>query len=201
MELASETGVGQSANNPFLSPVTNAAPAASAKATATSSVPSPFAAPAPASSTGVDVVLDGNMQMSADDATYEDAAPSRQDLLQRAAALGPARMTWESIVLHPADPILGAKMLPRVAERRERFRKIVKVALGACVAFCLVATVASAVSSTSSPSTASTSSSAVKTAPANGVVPVEKLEIVMRTKAPSKVTAAIRPRPAPKKRR
>ncbi len=200
MELASETVVGQSSNNPF-SPSATIATGTIATGTANpfelgSSPPqlSPFAAPAPSAA------IDGNMRMTADDATYEEAAPSRQDLLQRAAELGPARMTWENIVL-PADPILGEKMQPRVAERRARFRKIVKVALGACVAFCLVATVASAVSSTSaSSSTASTSSATVKTAPASGVVPVEKLEVVMRTKAPSKVTAAVRPR-MPKKRR
>lgn len=198
VELACETAVGQSANNPFL-PVTNAAHPAAPSAGATAATASPFASPAPSAGTGV---ISDDMQMSADDATYEDAAPSRQDLLQRAAALGPARMTWESIVLAPSDPILGEKMKPRVAERRARFRKIVKGAVGACAACCLVAAVASIVSSTSSSASAtSTSTPAVKTGPATGVVPVEKLEVVMRTKkAPNKVTAAVRTR-APKKRR
>jgi hypothetical protein len=200
VELASETVVGQSANNPFLLPVTDAAHAASPfEGAGTPPAASPLAPSGP--SAGIDVVMD-DMRLSPDDATYEDAAPSRQDLLQRAAELGPARMTWENIVLQPTDPILGEKMQPRVAERRARFRKVVKVALGACVAFCLVATVASAVSSSSSSSSATSSPpSTVKTAPASGIVPVEKLEVVMRTKAPSKVTAAVRPRPAPKKRR
>ena len=189
VELASETVVGQSSNNPF-SPSETVATGTANPFELGSSPPqlSPFAAPAP----------HADLRMSADDATYEEAAPSRQDLLQRAAELGPARMTWASIVL-PADPILADKMQPRVAERRARFRKVVKVALGACVAFCLVATAASAVSSTSTQSSAS--STMVKTTPASGVVPVEKLEVVMRTKAPSKVTAAVRPRPTPKKRR
>ena len=196
VELASETVVGQRSSNPF-SPSATVATPNPFEVGAPGPQVSPFAAPAP--SAGIDVVVD-DMRVSPDDATYEDAAPSRQDLLKRAAELGPARMTWENIVLAPTDPILGEKMQPRVAERRARFRKIVKVALGACVAFCLVATVASAVSSTSSSSSSSATSSALKTAPASGVVPVEKLEVVLRTKAPSKVTAAVRPR-APKKRR
>jgi hypothetical protein len=132
-----------------------------------------------------------------DDATYEDSAPSREDLLQRAAELGPARMTWESIVL-PSDPILTKKMQPNVVERRARFRKVVKVALGGCVAFCLVALVATIASSgdrSSSKSSASTTSAVVtKTAPAMGVVPVEKLEIMQRGKAvrEREVTATVR---------
>jgi hypothetical protein len=139
-----------------------------------------------------------DMRMAIDDATYEDTAPSRQDLLQRAAELGPARMTWESIVL-PSDPILKKKMQPSVVERRARLRMVVKVALGGCVAFCLVALVASAVSSSDSPSSkssASTTSAVVtKTAPAMGVVPVEKLEITQREKAVHgrEVTATVRP--------
>lgn len=198
MELASETVVGQRSSNPFSPSATVVTGAPNPFEIATTAPQlSPFAAPAP--SAGIDVVVD-DLRMSADDATYEDAAPSRQDLLQRAAELGPARMTWENIVLQPTDPILGEKMQPRVAERRARFRKVVKVAIGACAAFCLVATVASVVSSTGT-SSSSPASSVAKTAPAAGVVPVEKLEVVTRTKAPSKVTAAVRPRPAPKKRR
>ncbi len=183
-------------SNPFLPSATVAsAPENPFQLAAT--VPQAFATPAP--SAGIEVVVD-DVRLSADDATYEDAAPSRQDLLQRAAELGPARMTWESIVLLPTDPILGEKMQPRVAERRARFRKLVKAAVGACGAFCLVATVASVMSSTSSTDNKSTASSAVKTAPASGVVPVEKLELVTRTKASKKVTVAVRPL-APKKRR
>ncbi|MDF2692790.1 MAG: hypothetical protein K0S65_1173 [Labilithrix sp.] len=184
--------MGQRSNsNPFLAAVDARTQSSFAVATTLPAL-SPFAAPAP--SGAVDVIVD--MQMSADDATQEDAAPSRQDLLQRAAELGPARLTWESIVLHSTDPILGEKMLPRVAERRARFRKIVKGALGACVAFCLVAIAASALSSTDSAPAKSTV--ALKTAPATRIVPVEKLEVPGLTKAPSKVTAAVRPTPAPK---
>ena len=186
VELASETVVGLPNNqiqsaNPFTGEMT---------------MPhlSPFASPP--SPPSVDVVMDDS------DATTDDAAPSRQDLLQRAAQLG-TRRTWESIVMAPTDPILGEKMQPRVAERRARFRKIVKVALGTCVAFCVVATGATALSS-SSPSKSSASTSSIsKTAPAAGVVPVEKLEQATHTKAvkaASHVTAAVRPA-APKKRR
>lgn len=135
-------------------------------------------------------VIVNDMAMSVDDATHEDAAPSRQDLLQRAAELGPSRMTWENIVLSPTDPILGEKMKPRVAERRARFRRVVKVALGACVAFCLVATAATALSSNGK--TTSTVG-AKKTAPAAGIVPIEKLEITPRSKAQRVVVATARP--------
>ncbi len=137
------------------------------------------------------------------DSRHDDAAPSRQDLLQRAAELGPPRLTWENIVLAPTDPILGAKMQPRVVERRARFRKVVKVALGTCLAFCVVATAATALSSSNPSSSKDSASSAAAKAhvPATGVVPVEKLDLVMRTKAPSHMTAANRPASVVKKRR
>jgi hypothetical protein len=151
------------------------------------------------------------MMLTADDThdTHEETgAPSRQDLLQRAAAL-PPRMSFDSIVLQPTDPILINKLQPRVAERRARFRKVVKVALGACVAFCLVATAATALSSSGTPTSSPSSSTAksTKTAPAAAVVPVEKLELAVVTKANNGqhpgVTAAARPAPSPalKKRR
>jgi hypothetical protein len=103
--------------------------------------------------------------------------PSRRDLLERAAALGPARMTWESFVL-PNDPILKSKMLPHVAERRARFRRVVQLAVGASAACCLVALVVSVVSSGDNPV-----ASSGKNAPAAAVVPIEKLDVVARTKA------------------
>ncbi|MBX3222185.1 MAG: hypothetical protein KF795_16830 [Labilithrix sp.] len=201
--------MGQRANsNPFLAPFAPTANPFGVAATIPEPpfavpVPAPFPPPAafgvaPATPSGaVDVVVD--MQMSADDATHEDAAPSRQDLLLRAAELGPARLTWESIVL-PTDPILGEKMQPRVAERRARFRKVVKAALGACVAFCVIATAATAVSAVagSSHAAAANAAASIKTAPAAGVVPVETLDATPRGKAPSKVTATARPTPAPK---
>jgi hypothetical protein len=127
------------------------------------------------------------------EATYEDAAPSREELLKRAAELGAARRTWESIVLAPTDPILADKMQPRVRERRARLRRLVKVTLGACVAFCLVATGASLMSSgnvanaASSPGTNANASA--KTAPATAEVPVEKLDMPTRGKASHGVTA------------
>lgn len=128
-----------------------------------------------------------------------DDEPTRQDLLQRAVALGPFRMAWESIVL-PSDPILGAKMQPRVAERRARFRRIVQVALGACLAACLVAAGITIFSPLPS-ATSTPSKTPAKAAPATGIVPVEKLEVVTRTKSPSHVTATARPTPTSKKRR
>jgi len=187
VELASETGVGHSSN--FQAhPSTSLSPADPAA--------NPFLATPPA-----------DMHMSVEDATYEDSAPSRQDLLQRAAELGPFRMTWESIVV-PSDPILSKKMEPTVVERRARFRKVVKAALGGCVAFCLAALVATAFSSsdTSSSSKASASTSIVaKTAPAMGVVPVEKLETPKLQKAKRETsrdaTATVRHTPKKKRRR
>jgi hypothetical protein len=109
--------------------------------------------------------------------------PSRKDLLERAASLGPARMTWESIIL-PSDPILKTKMQPHIAERRARFRKVVQAAVGACVAFCFVATAESVFSSAEH-----SVASSIKNAPATGVVPIEKLDIAARTKAGSKSVA------------
>ncbi len=75
----------------------------------------------------------------------EPASPSTQDLLERAARLGPPRPTLESILL-PTDPILGQKLQPRIAERRQRLTRIVKATLGGCVALCVAALVATATS-------------------------------------------------------
>ena len=77
-------------------------------------------------------------------------------------------------------------------ERRARFRKVVKVALGVCVACCLVATGATALSTNEAH--ARTSGVGVKTAPASGATPVEKLEIVLHTKAPGSRVAARTPK-------
>ena len=123
--------------------------------------------------------------MHFDDATHEDAAPSRQELLERAAELGPARLTYASIHL-PTDPILNRKMQPNVAQRRARLRAAVKIALDACVAFCVfAATRASAMP----PSPSSSQVPAVAAVPAQSVVPVEKLEQTETTKAPSHAAA------------
>jgi hypothetical protein len=133
------------------------------------------------------------------EATYEDvAAPSREDLLKRAAERSNARMTWESIVLAPTDPILGQKMQPRVRQRRARLRLVVKAALGACVAFCLFVFAGKAFSLDVADETSS--SAPRKTAPAVGTVPVEKLDAVTRGRAgaASHLTAAARPAPSPK---
>jgi hypothetical protein len=132
-------------------------------------------------------------------ASYPSAI-SRNELLERAAAFGPARTTWASIVL-PADPILDQKRQPRVAERRERFTRMVKVGFGACVAVCVVALGVGAFSadlSFSSAASASSSSAALsKTVPPRGIVPVEALDRAKHAKAvrrigPTVATAAIR---------
>jgi hypothetical protein len=143
----------------------------------------PFLAP-------LDLVVDASLLDN--DPTTEDVAPSREDLLARAVALGPPRPTLDNITFAATDPILGAKMQPRVAERRARFRKVVKVALGVCVACCLVATGATALSTNEAH--ARTSGVGVKTAPASGATPVEKLEIVLHTKAPGSRVAARTPK-------
>lgn len=125
-----------------------------------------------------------------------DSAPSTSDLLERAAALGPARMTWESIVL-PTDPILDEKRTPHVAERRARLTRIVKGALGACVAVCVLALGATALSSSSSEAQASTGSApAAKTIPSKAVVPVETLSIARHGKATASPMMVAQARPA-----
>jgi hypothetical protein len=74
----------------------------------------------------------------------DTVGPSRAELLARAAAMGTARRPWESLTMIPTDAVLKAKMEPHVIERRSRLQKIVKGALAACLAFCVIATVASA---------------------------------------------------------
>jgi hypothetical protein len=124
------------------------------------------------------------------------SAPSANELLQR-AALGPARMTWESIVL-PADPILDEKRQPRVAERRARFQRGVKIALGACLGLCVLAIGVSALSgdSSSSSKSAASESSVGKTVASKGIIPVEPFDGTKHAKAvrrvaPAATTAAI----------
>ncbi|HSO33389.1 MAG TPA: hypothetical protein VLT33_12735 [Labilithrix sp.] len=131
------------------------------------------------------------------------SAISTSELLERAAALGPARTTWESIVL-PADPILDEKRQPHVAERRERFTRMVKIGLGACLAVCVVALGVSALSGEASASTAGTPIAAAavggNTVPAQSIVPVEKLDGTRHAKAARRTTpvaataAVVRPK-------
>ena len=122
------------------------------------------------------------------------SAPSAGELLERAAALGPARMTWESIVL-PDDPILDEKRLPRVVERRARLTRVVKITLGACLGLCVLAVGVSALSG--DPSSKSDASAAIeKSVPSKGIVSVESLDGAKRGKlnrrvAPAATTAAI----------
>ena len=125
------------------------------------------------------------------------SSPSANELLERAAAMGPPRMTWESIVL-VTDPVLSEKRQPHVAERRQRLTRIVKVTLCACVAVCALALGVSALSGDSSASATSAAAAASlgKTVASKGVVPVEPLDGTKHGKAtrhvaPSATTAAI----------
>lgn len=142
--------------------------------------------------------------LTVDDATTDDAAPSRLALLQRAAELGPGpRLSLDNIGMAPTDPILAKKREPGVIERRTRFRRVVKVALGLCAGFCLFATAATALSS-STPIPAKASTTMVHSAAPASVVS-EKLafEVAATTKAektaapaPEKTSAAPRGRSA-----
>jgi len=120
------------------------------------------------------------------------SAPSASELLERAAAMGPARMTWESIVL-TADPVLDEKRTPHVAERRERLTRVVKMTLGACVAVCALALGVSALSGDASAATsrAPASAAAGKTVASKGVVPVEPLDGTKHGKAARRVAPAV----------
>jgi hypothetical protein len=118
------------------------------------------------------------------------SSPSANELLERAAALGPARMTWESIVL-PADPILDEKRQPRVAERRARLTRVVKIALGGCLAVCVLALGVSALSGDASAAPAATAAAVGKTVPSKGIVPVEPMDGSKRVKAPRRTAPAV----------
>lgn len=161
-------------------------------------VPVPYLAQtsAPAASGSVDVTLEDQLMDTQADIPVTDLnAPSTSDLLERAARLGPARPTFESIVL-PNDPILLEKMQPAAAQRRARFRKVVKATLGVCLAVCVIAIGATALSpSEASASQSGASSTATaRTAPARPLVTIEKLDEAKRTKALTShsVTAAVK---------
>jgi hypothetical protein len=118
------------------------------------------------------------------------SSPSANELLERAAAMGPARMTWESIVL-VTDPILSEKRRPHVAERRERLTRVVKMTLGACVAVCALALGVSALSGEASAKTTAAAMSLGKTVASKGIVPVEALDGTKHGKAARRVTPAV----------
>jgi len=128
------------------------------------------------------------------------SAPSTKELLQRAAELGPPRMTWASIVL-TSDPVLDEKRQPHVAERRARLTRVVKGALAACVALCVLAVGVNVASGGSDAHAASSSSPSVaRTVPAKAIVPVERLDgaahakAVRRAAAPPTAIATVRPK-------
>ena len=139
-----------------------------------------------------------------DDPTGDDGAPSRLALLQRAAELGPGpRATLHSMFMAPTDPVLAEKREPRVIERRARFRRVVKVALGLCAGFCLFATAATAFSSSRATEGASPSTVSHGTAPASVVSEKQTLEVANTTKAERSsvvATPAAAPRRTAKRR-
>jgi hypothetical protein len=122
------------------------------------------------------------------------SAISTHELLDRAAALGPVRTTWESIVLH-ADPILDEKRQPHVAQRRARLTRLVTFGLGACLAVCVVAIGASALSSgdgsSASSASASVTSAIGKTVPSKAIVPVEALDGTKHAKLGRRLTPTV----------
>ncbi|MDB4947231.1 MAG: hypothetical protein JWP97_6765 [Labilithrix sp.] len=120
----------------------------------------------------------------------ERSGVSKQELLARAAALGPSRMTWESIVL--PDPVLDEKRQPHVAERRERFTRMVKLGLAACLGVCVLALgVTAATGSPSASAAAAEPASAAGTVPSKSVTPVESLGGVRHGKAPRRTTTPV----------
>lgn len=162
-----------------------------AVATTSPKIDNPFLTPAPAQSGSVDIAVDAPVDAPVDalsdthsdaPAAVADHAPSTHDLLERAARLGPPRPTMESIVL-PNDPILLEKMQPLAAQRRARFRKVVKATLGACLALCVAAIAASALSPSEASASPSGSGVTARTAPARPLVTIEKLDDAKRGKA------------------
>lgn len=145
----------------------------------------PFLATAPA---GPPAAPSGSVDVVFEQAP--DAGPSKQALLERAARLGPARPTLESILL-PNDPVLGQKLEPRIAERRMRFTRIVKGTLGACVAVCVAALVATAVSGEASAASPGPRDKAAAraSAPTTRLADVESLAGGVRAKVGTKGTA------------
>ncbi|MBX3189029.1 MAG: hypothetical protein KF819_18555 [Labilithrix sp.] len=128
-----------------------------------------------------------------------DDDPSAFELVERAAALGPLRTTWESFVL-PDDPILTAKLGPHVAERRARLTRMVKMTLGGCLALCVVALGISAVSADPSQSVPASEVVVGKTVPSKGTTPIETIDASTRAKAvrraiPAATTATVAVRP------
>jgi hypothetical protein len=118
-------------------------------------------------------------------ATSDLTGPTPESLLKRAAELGPARTSYESIVL-PNDPVLLAKGTVEVAERRARLRRVVKGTLGLCGGLCLVALVVSIVSGgpeSAANAATSASVSVANAVPAKVEIPVTKMDTTTRTKA------------------
>jgi len=125
------------------------------------------------------------------------SAISTRELLERAAVVGLPRTTWESIVL-PPDPVLDEKRQPHVAERRQRFTRMVKVGLGACLALCVVALGVSALSGEASAASPEPAAEARNTVPAHGIVPIEKLDSALHAKVTRRsvppTAAVVRPK-------
>ncbi len=141
----------------------------------------PFASPvAPGTSVFAPLAPSGCVDVAFE--AVPDAAPSARDLLARAARLGPARPTLESILM-PSDPVLGQKQQPAIAARRMRFTRIVKATLGACVALCVAALTATAMSGEASAASHVSTRTASAAAPSRRVSSVEPLSGDVRAKA------------------
>jgi hypothetical protein len=147
--------------SPLLAAPDPFAPAAAAAPVAPAPPPAPAPAPAPGATPAGPI------------ATSDLTGPTPQALLERAASLGPPRMSWESIV--SPDPILDAKHEPRVAERRARFQRIVKGTLGACLGVCVLALVVTAFSGGEEPAAAASGALSASVA-ARAITPVEHLD-------------------------
>lgn len=155
-----------------------------------------FQTPASPESTGQAVVM--NLET-----TDHDHDVSREDLLLRAAELGPGpRLSLDNIMMAPTDPILAAKSLPRVAQRRARLRNVVKVAVGLLAGFALFATAATALSSSKAPAAGNVAAASTHgDAPAEAVTPKEPLELAATAKAPKADPAPVAAAPIAKRGR
>jgi hypothetical protein len=180
--LAEETGVGlphSSLIKPETSPITPTEPAFVVPPPPLPLLASAFRGPR-GDEPSIEVEIEDAVRPP--NATLVDAGPSKDALLERAASLGPVRGTWESFLV-PNDPILGAKMQPRVAERRARLRRVVKATLGVCGALCVVSLIASAFGGGNVAEASSAHVAEARSTPATAVTTVEKIDEVKRVKA------------------
>ena len=131
------------------------------------------------------------VELPAPMATSDLTGPTPSDLLARAAELGPARPSMDSIVL-PNDPILQAKSQPEIAARRAKLRRVVKGLVGACGVMCIAALIVTIVSGSPETANAATNAMMSANAPLPSAVPVETISGAARPKAaPTFVQSAV----------